>query len=61
LIVLGEAGLLGFFKPNPARVEEIGRWQVPKLRYPCWAAPILANKLLYLRDEDHLVCYDLAK
>ena len=61
LIVLGEAGLLGLFKPNPARVEELGRWQVPQLRYPCWAAPILANKLLYLRDEDHLLCYDLAK
>ncbi len=61
LIVLGEAGLLGLFKPNPARVEELGRWQVPQFRYPCWAAPILANKLLYLRDEDHLLCYDLAK
>ena len=61
LIVLGEAGLLGLFKPNPAKVEELGRWQVPQLRYPCWAAPVLADKLLYLRDEDHLVCYDLAK
>lgn len=61
LIVLGEAGLLGLFKPNPEKIEELGRWQVPQLSYPCWAAPILANKLLYLRDEDHLVCYDLAK
>ncbi|MCE9608623.1 MAG: PQQ-like beta-propeller repeat protein [Chthoniobacter sp.] len=61
LIVLGEAGLLGLFKPNPAKVEELGRWQVPQLRYPCWAAPVLANRLLYLRDEDHLLCYDLAK
>ncbi len=61
LIALGEAGLLGVFKPNPEKLEELGRWQVPQLGYPCWAAPILANQLLYLRDEDHLVCYDLAK
>ena len=61
LIVLGEAGLLGLFKPNPEKIEELARWQVPQLRYPCWAAPVLAGRLLYLRDEDHLVCYDLSK
>ena len=61
LIALGEAGLLGFFKPSPDKLEEIARWQVPQLNYPCWAAPVLANKRLYLRDEDHLVCYDLTK
>jgi outer membrane protein assembly factor BamB len=61
IIALGEAGLLGLFRPDPDRLDEIARWQVPKLRYPCWAAPVLANKRLYLRDEDHLVCYDLAK
>ena len=61
LIALGEAGLLGLFKPNADKLEELARWQVPQMRYPCWAAPVLANRLLYLRDEDHLVCYDLAK
>ena len=61
LYALGEAGLLGIFKPNPIKLEEISRWQVPRLQYPCWTAPVLANKRLYLRDEDHLVCYDLSK
>jgi hypothetical protein len=61
LIALGEAGLLGLFKPTPDKLEEIARWQVPQMRYPCWTAPVLANGRLYLRDEDHLVCYDLAK
>jgi outer membrane protein assembly factor BamB len=61
LITLGEAGLLGLFKPNPEKLEELARWQVPKLSYPCWAAPVLAGKRLYLRDEDHLVAYDLAR
>ena len=29
------------------------------LEYPCWAAPILAHRLLYVRGKDHLVCLDL--
>jgi len=58
IIALGEAGLLGLFKPNPDKLEELGRWQVPKLRYPCWAGPVLAHGHLYLRSEEWLVCLD---
>jgi outer membrane protein assembly factor BamB len=61
LIVLGEGGLLGLFQPNPQHDEEICRWQVPLLHYPCWAAPVLSRKRLYLRSEDRLVCLSLAK
>ena len=61
LIALGEAGLLGIFRANPGKLEELARWQVPKLRYPCWAAPVLADRRLYLRDENWLVCFDLTK
>lgn len=61
LIVLGEAGLLGLFKVNPTRPEEICRFQVPELRYPCWPAPVLSHRRLYLRSEDRLICLDWAK
>jgi outer membrane protein assembly factor BamB len=61
LIALGEAGLLGLFKPNTEKLEELGRWQVPGLTYPCWAAPVLSEKRLYLRSEDRLVCLDFAR
>ncbi|HTA29481.1 MAG TPA: PQQ-binding-like beta-propeller repeat protein [Candidatus Cybelea sp.] len=61
LITLGEGGLLGLFKPNPVKSEETCRFQVPQLHYSCWAAPVLSRKKLFLRDEDHLVCLDLAK
>jgi outer membrane protein assembly factor BamB len=61
LIVIGEGGLLALFKVNPQQPEEICRWQVPQLHYPCWAAPVLSRKRLYLRSEDALVCLDLAK
>ena len=61
LIVLGEGGLLGLFKANPKKPEELARWQVPQLHYPCWAAPILSRKKLYLRSEDRLVCLNFTK
>lgn len=61
LIALGEGGLLGLFKVNPKQCEEISRWQVPSLHFPCWAAPVLSNKRLYLRSEDHLVCLSFSR
>jgi outer membrane protein assembly factor BamB len=61
LIALGESGLLGLFKPDPEKLAEVSRWQVPGLTYPCWAAPVLSEKRLYLRSEEKLVCLDLAK
>lgn len=61
LIALGEAGLLGVFRPEPAGAVESSRWQVPRMRYPCWAGPVLSEGRLFLRSEDWLVCYDLRR
>jgi outer membrane protein assembly factor BamB len=61
LIVLGEGGKLGMFRLNTAKPDEICAWQVPQLRYPCWAGPVLARRKLYLRSEDKLLCFDIAK
>lgn len=61
LIVIGEGGRLGMFRPNPKQPEEICAWQVPQLKYPTWAGPVLADRKLFLRSEGHLVCVDLAK
>jgi len=61
LIVLGEGGKLGLFAVNPARPEEISSFQVPQLGHPCWAGPVLSRKRLYLRGEDRLLCFNLAR
>lgn len=61
LIILGEAGLLGLFRVNPEKPEELARYQVPTLKYPCWAAPILSDRRVYLRSENRLVSFDFAK
>jgi outer membrane protein assembly factor BamB len=57
LIVLGEGGKLGLFKANPRQPEEVSSFQVRQLHYPCWAAPVLSRKKVYLRSEDRLVCF----
>ena len=61
IIVLGETGKLGLFALNAKKPEELAAYQVPQLRYPCWAAPAMAAKRVYLRSEAYLVCYDFAK
>lgn len=61
LIALGEGGKLGLFKASPKQAEEISSFQVPQLGYPCWAAPVLSRKKLYLRSENRLMCYDVGK
>jgi len=61
LLVLGEGGKLGLFALNSNQPEEICSWQVPQLRYPCWTAPVLSRKRLYLRNEERLVCFDLGR
>jgi hypothetical protein len=61
LIVLGEGGLLALFKPNPQKPEELARYQIPQIKYPCWPAPVLSNKHLYIRSENKLLCFDFAR
>jgi len=61
LIVLGEGGKLGLFALNAQRPEEICSAQMPQLHYPCWTAPVLSQKRLYLRSEDRLLCLDLSR
>jgi outer membrane protein assembly factor BamB len=57
LLVMGERGYLALVKVTPERYVEKER--VRLLDYPCWAPPVLANGLLYLRSERALLCLDL--
>ena len=64
-VCLGEFGHLLLVKANPEKFELVASTMVLDenderlLEYPCWAAPILANGLLYVRGKDRLVCLDL--
>jgi len=69
LIVLGEYGDLALVRATPERYEEVSRARlldrhagaqpVDLLVPPCWAAPVVARGLLYVRGKDRLVCLDL--
>ena len=61
LFVLGEGGLLGLFKADPDKAQEISRSQIPQLQHPCWAAPVLSRRKLYLRGENQLVCLNVGR
>ena len=65
-ICLGEDGTLRLLKVNPNRYEEVSQLEMrapggrrPLLGNYCWAAPILAHGLLYVRGSDRLVCLEL--
>lgn len=72
LICLGEDGVLRLIACDPEAYREVTKIeltetmgaaplsrQVPLLRYPCWAAPVLSHGLLYVRGRDRLVCLEL--
>jgi outer membrane protein assembly factor BamB len=65
-ICLGDDGTLYLLKVNPRRFELVSELEPrekgkerPLLTPPCWAAPILAHGLLYVRGDDRLVCLEL--
>lgn len=59
-LCLGEDGELRLLKVNPRRYEEVSRGNTEGLlKYPSWAAPVLSHGLLYARDEERLVCFEL--
>lgn len=58
-LLLGERGTLALAKINPKKYEELGRCSYSQIRHPAWTAPILSRGLIYLRDEDALICLDV--
>ncbi|MCY2963861.1 MAG: PQQ-binding-like beta-propeller repeat protein [Planctomycetota bacterium] len=73
LIVMGERGTLALVDLNPEEFKEISRVKFRELGYPCWTAPVLSRKRLFVTGsrqfrglggfndyEYHLICLDLA-
>ncbi len=73
-VCLSEDGTLRLVHVNPRKYEPIAESQLVEkpsepnpfglrgrrlLKYPAWAAPVLAHGLLYVRGEDRLVCLEL--
>lgn len=57
LIAMAEGGQLVVIQANPERYVETRR--TPMLEGPCYAPPVLANGLLYIRNETVMLCCDV--
>ena len=66
LVVLGEFGELVLVRAAPDAFHEVSRARLvgddsmPLLSPPCWAAPIVARGLLFVRGAGRLACVELA-
>ncbi|MEZ6055619.1 MAG: PQQ-binding-like beta-propeller repeat protein [Planctomycetaceae bacterium] len=58
-IVLSERGTLALVEATHTGWKEISRCTAPRMKNPCWAAPVLSHGRLYLRCEEALVCLNL--
>lgn len=56
-----DKGTVGLIEANPQGYKEVGRFVQPDLgKLKTWPHPVIAGKRLYLRDQDVLLCYDVA-
>lgn len=58
-LLLGEQGHLGVVDIDPRAARARVLTPEPVLRHPCYTAPALSRGLLYLRNEETLLCLDL--
>ncbi len=61
LYVFGEKGVMGLVVATRKGYREKGRFDVPRSNRPSWSHPVIANGKLYLRDQDTLYSYDIAR
>jgi outer membrane protein assembly factor BamB len=57
-LCLTETGILHLLKANPKKYEPVAKWTT-ELDYPCWAAPVVAHGLMYIRGKDRLLAAEL--
>lgn len=60
ILFRNENGELVWFKANPQRYEELGRFKQPdRSGRPAWSHPVIVDGRLYLRDMDKLLVYNM--
>src|SRR4051812_4619429 len=56
-----DKGTLALIEASPAAYKEHGRFEQPnRSKEKAWAHPVISNGKLYVRDEDHLLCYNVS-
>jgi hypothetical protein len=53
-------GTMVLAKASPEAYEEVSSFKIPKgTDRPSWAHPVILDGKLYLREQDHILCYDI--
>lgn len=53
-------GTMVLAKASPEKYEEVGSFTVPHSGdRPSWAHPVIVDGKLYLREQEHILCYDV--
>jgi outer membrane protein assembly factor BamB len=52
-------GVVALVEASPEGYKEVGSFAVPKTDGYSWAHPVVAGGRLYLREGDHLYCYNV--
>jgi outer membrane protein assembly factor BamB len=58
-VCLSEYGDLSLIRVNAEKYDEVSKYRVEELDYPCWAPPVLSNGLLYIRGKGKLLALEL--
>ncbi len=59
LYLLSEDGVVGMAETTPEGYKEISRFEISRGNYPTWTLPVIADGVMYLRDQDILYAYDV--
>ena len=59
LFMQSEKGIIGLAEVNPKAYTELSRFEIKIGDYPLWTQPVLSNGVLYVRDQDNLMAYQV--
>jgi outer membrane protein assembly factor BamB len=52
-------GTMALVEANPEEYKLISTFKIPDVKRESWSHPVIAGGKLYLREQDHLLCYKL--
>lgn len=61
LYLFGENGVVGLAEANPAKYVEHGRFTLNTGNLPTWTHPVVSGGKLFLRDQDTVYAYTVAR
>jgi outer membrane protein assembly factor BamB len=54
-----DKGTMALIDASPDAFKLISTFKIPDVKRPSWSHPVIAGGKLYLREQDHLLCYKL--